>query len=240
MLYLIGLGLNFKGISLEGLEAVKKCKKIYLESYTVDFPYAIEILEKVVHKKIIKLLRPEVESDKLVKEGKKEDVALLIYGCPLFATTHMTLILDCKKAKVKLKTIYSASVFDAIAETGLQLYKFGKIASMPTWQESFEPDSFIDMVIENKSIKSHSLILIDIGLKLDFSLKQLEIACSRKKLNLEKFIICSSLGTENSKLFYGNIHELKKLGKKVKSPYCFIIPGEMHFLEKEAIERYTI
>ena len=38
MLYLIGLGLNEKSISLEGLEAVKKCKKVYLEGYTVDFP----------------------------------------------------------------------------------------------------------------------------------------------------------------------------------------------------------
>ena len=39
MLYLIGLGLNEKGISLEGLEVIKKCRKVYLEEYTVNFPY---------------------------------------------------------------------------------------------------------------------------------------------------------------------------------------------------------
>ncbi|KKM86908.1 hypothetical protein LCGC14_1274180 [marine sediment metagenome] len=46
MLYLIGLGLNEKGISLEGLEAVKKCEKVYLESYTAEIPYSKEDLEK--------------------------------------------------------------------------------------------------------------------------------------------------------------------------------------------------
>ena len=39
MLYIIGLGLNFDGISKFGLGVVKKCKKVYLENYTVDFPY---------------------------------------------------------------------------------------------------------------------------------------------------------------------------------------------------------
>ena len=51
MLYLIGLGLNEKGITLEGIDAIKKCKKIYLEGYTVDFPYPITKLEKVIGKK---------------------------------------------------------------------------------------------------------------------------------------------------------------------------------------------
>ena len=46
MLYIIGLGLNEKSISLEGIEAIEKCEKIYLESYTVEFPYSFEELEK--------------------------------------------------------------------------------------------------------------------------------------------------------------------------------------------------
>lgn len=35
MLYLIGLGLgDEKDITLRGLEAVKKCEKVYMEAYT--------------------------------------------------------------------------------------------------------------------------------------------------------------------------------------------------------------
>ena len=117
MLYLIGLGLNEKGISLEGIEIIKKCNKIYLENYTVDFPYSVKTLEKVIGKKIISLARVEVESERLVNESKKENVCLLIYGCPLFATTHISILMDCLKNKVEYRIIYSASVFDAISES---------------------------------------------------------------------------------------------------------------------------
>src|SRR3989344_689853 len=130
MLYLIGLGLNERGISKEGLLALEKCKKVYLEGYTIDFPYKIDEL-KLGKNKIITLGRNEVESERLIKEAKSVNIALLVYGSPLFATTHISLILDAEKSGVRTKTIYSASVFDALAETGLQLYKFGKIASMP-------------------------------------------------------------------------------------------------------------
>jgi len=37
--YLIGLGLDLKSISVDALDIIKKCKKVYLEDYTVDFPY---------------------------------------------------------------------------------------------------------------------------------------------------------------------------------------------------------
>ena len=236
MLYLIGLGLNERGISLEGKEAIKKCKKVYLEGYTVDFPYTLNKLEKVIGKKIVKLDREKVEDNSILGGVDKKNIALLVYGSPLFATTHISLLMEAEKQNIKIKIIYSASVFDAISETGLQLYKFGKISSMPKWQKSFEPDSFLEFVEENKKIKAHSLILIDIGLGLSDSLNQLEISIQRRKTNIDKLIVCSNLGTEKSKIFYGNIRELKE--KKIVSPYCFIIPGEMHFLEKEAVERF--
>jgi len=222
MLYIIGLGLNEKGISKEGLLAIEKSKKVYLESYTVDFPYKIADLH--LGKKIVKLKREDVESEKLIKEAKSKKISLLVYGSPLFATTHMSLILDAEKAGVNVKIIYSAGVFDALGETGLQLYKFGKIASMPKQDNS----DFLKYVKENQKIKAHSLILVDIGLSYKESLRRLQVK--------EKIIICSQLGTEKSEIYYGKIDKLKN--KDVKAPFCFIVPGELHFLEKEAIERF--
>jgi len=238
MLYIIGLGLNEKGMSVQAIEAIEKSKKIYLETYTVDFPYTINKLEKIIKKKIIKVDRKIVESDFLIKEAKKQDIALLVYGSPLFATTHSTLIMDCKKQKIKTKIIYSASVFDAISETGLQLYKFGKISSMPAWKKNYEPVSFLDYVIENQKINAHSLILVDIGLEFNKAVKQLEIACNKKNIKINKLIVCSNLGTNKSKIFYNTISNLKN--KKITNPFCFIIPGKMHFLEQEIIEEYMI
>jgi diphthine synthase len=150
----------------------------------------------------------------------------------------MTLLLDCKNENVKTKIVYSASIFDAISETGLQLYKFGKISSMPRWQKNFEPDSFLEFAEQNNSIKAHSLILVDIGLNFDNALNELELASNRRKFKLDKLIVCSNLGTSKSEIVYGKIENLKK--KKIISPYCFIIPGEMHFMEKESVERFEI
>jgi diphthine synthase len=237
MLYLIGLGLNEKGISLEGIEACRKADEVFLEGYTVDFPYSKQELEKIIGKKLNVLKREEVESDKIVNLAKEKDIALLIYGSPLFATTHIALVQMCIEKKIKHKIIYSASIFDAIAETGLQLYKFGKTTSLPKWTEKHKPTSFIDVIKENQSIKAHTLLLVDIGLEFSEALKQLEKS-DDGEIKLKEIIACSNLGTEKAKIFYGSIEKLKK--KNIEKPFCFIIPAEMHFLELEFLENFKL
>ena len=237
MLYIIGLGLNVDGISKYGLSVVKRCKKIYLENYTTDFPYTIGELESVVEKKIIPADRKFVESFELIDKAKKMDIALLVYGSPLTATTHISLIQEAKKCKLRHKIIYNSSVMDAVAETGLQLYKFGKIASMPKFNEkkNFTPDSFMKIIQENNSINAHSLILIDIGLEFQEALKQLKESSKKYKIKLDKIILCQSLGTKYRKISYKSIKKLKEY-KNVKKPYCMIIPSKLHFMEKEVLE----
>ncbi|HTY43924.1 MAG TPA: diphthine synthase [Patescibacteria group bacterium] len=231
MLYLIGLGLNEKGISKQGLGAIKKCKKVYLENYTVEFPYSLKELEKAIGKKIESADRNFVESmNELLEEAKKHDIALLVYGSPLTATTHISLIEEAKKKKIKYEIIYNASVLDAVAETGLQLYKFGKIASIP----NFQADSFIEIIKQNLSIGAHSLILADIGLEFKDALDRLERAAKKERINAKKLIVCSMLGTDNSKIYYKEFSELKKI--KIKAPYCIIIPGKLHFMEEEFLK----
>jgi len=235
MLYIIGLGLNIDGISKYGLEIAKRCKKVYLENYTVDFPYSIGELGEVLLKKIIPADREFVENFSIIDEAQKKDVALIVYGSPLTATTHISLIQEAKKMDVKYKVIYNASVLDAIAETGLQIYKFGKIASMPAWKKNYEPDSFIKIIKENQSINAHSLILIDIGLDFQEALNQLKASAQKNNLKIKKIIVCQTLGTKKSKIFYKNIEEFEEY-KGVRKPYCIIIPSKLHFIEKEMLE----
>lgn len=238
MLYLIGLGLNLHSISEEALELVKRCKKIYLENYTVEFPYTEHELFEVIGKKIISVDRAFVESLKIIDEAEKMDVALLVYGSPLTATTHITLLQEAKLSGIKTKIIYNASIFDAVAETGLQIYKFGKIASMPKWEKNFTPESFIDIVKENNSINAHSLILADIGLKFPDVIKQLKIAAKNHNLSLSKIVVCQALGTKNHKILYRDISEVENF-EGVKAPFCIILPGKMHFVEKEFLEGFA-
>ena len=235
MLYLIGLGLNEKNLSIQALEVLEKCEKIYLEDYTVEFPYTKDNLEEVINNKITIVNRQfmEEKAKNIATESKKAEIAILVYGSPLTATTHVSLLQELRKNKVKYKIIHNASVLDAIAETGLQLYKFGKIASMPKWQKSFKPVSFMEVVKENQSIKAHSLILVDIGLEFHDAMKELEIS-AKNKVKIDKIVVCSRLGTEESQILYGKPLNLVK--KKVKAPFCIIIPSELHFMEKEFLE----
>ena len=237
MLYLIGLGLNVDGISKYGLEVAKRCKRVYLENYTVDFPYTIGRLSEIIGKKIIPANRDKVEGLSLVDEANRLDIALLVYGSPLTATTHITLLQEAKRLGVKTKVIHSASILDAVAESGLQLYKFGKVASMPAWKESFTPNSFMEIVQDNQKINAHSLILIDIGLDFPNALKQLEESVKKHKIKLDKIVLCQSLGNRYQKIFYRNVKDLKEFDS-VKKPYCIIIPSKLHFMEKEVLENF--
>lgn len=233
MFYLVGLGLDLEGISKEAFEICRKADKIYLENYTAEFPYPVEKIAEVVENKIIPLTRIMVESESFIEEAKEKDIILLVYGNPLLATTHISLLLKCKKEGIEYRVLHNASIFDAIGETGLQICKFGKTASMPKWQENFKPKSFISLIKFNQTIKAHTLILVDIGLTFPGALRQLGKAC-RNKTKLEKIIVCSQLGTKEGKVYYASANEL--FGAEVYAPFCFIIPTELHFLEKEFLE----
>lgn len=236
MLYIIGLGLSHKGISLEGLEIAKRCKKVYLENYTVDFPYSVKGLKDLVGKNVYPADREFVESFKIIDDSAKKDVALLVYGSPLMATTHIALVQEARESKVKCRVIHASSILEGVAETGLQLYKFGKITSMPKWQKNYSPDSFIKIIKENQSIKAHTLILSDIGLTFKESLKQFEKSLKDKSIKIKKIIVCSVLGTAKKRIIYRKIEDLKE--EEIINPFCFIIPGKLHFSEEEFLKRF--
>ena len=232
MLYIIGLGLDVNGISLHGKKILKSgnLDKIYLENYTVEFPYSTKELEKELKIKVTEAGREFIESEKIVEEARNEDVVLLVYGSPLGATTHISLVNSAKKQKVKYKILYSGSIFDAVAECGLSLYKFGKTTSLPRWQNNYKPTSFIEVIKENQKINAHTLLLVDIG--LSFENAKIELIESDKIFEKEKVIVASQIGIK-SRFYYGKLNEIPK--DKIKAPYCIIIPGEMSEVEEESL-----
>ena len=226
-LYLIGLGLTTRGISLHGKKILKNVDKIYLESYTVEFPYTKKELEKELKIKTLEADRAFVESESIVEEAKEEDVVLLVYGSPLMATTHISLLNACRVERVKCSVLHAGSVFDAVAECGLSFYRFGKTASLPSWKENYEPKSFMDIVSDNKKIGAHTLLLIDIGLDFDRAREQL-IESGLK----EKVVVCSRLGVR-SKFYYSSLEDVDS--DRVKTPFCVVIPGKLEEYEVEAL-----
>ncbi|MEM2017825.1 MAG: diphthine synthase [Candidatus Pacearchaeota archaeon] len=230
MLYLIGLGLDKEDISLKALEALEKCEEVYLETYTTTLPYKISELENIIKKKIIILGRDKVESDFLVERARKHNVALLVYGDPLSATTHFALLEDAKKKRIKAEVIHNVSILNAISNCGLSLYKFGKTTSLPRWQENYKPTSFYDVIKENLSINAHTLLLVDPGLSLKEAIEQLNKADKDNLLKNKNIIVASRVGTSKEKILVGKISKL--LRKKVEEPFCLIVPAVLNFFEK--------
>jgi len=117
-----------------------------------------------------------------LSKAEKSKIALLVYGDSLSATTHIQLILECKKREIPYKIFHNASIMTTIAETGLSLYKFGKTTSMPNWKEhTNKPTSFMNYIKDNQSISAHSLVLTDIGLEINNAITQLLESSEKEK-----------------------------------------------------------
>jgi len=164
-LYMIGVGLNdAKDITVKGLEAVKKCDVVYLESYTSILQCSIKDLEKLYGKKIIAADRNLVEKkaeSTILKDAKTKDVAFLVIGDVFGATTHTDLKLRAIDAGIKVNVIHNASILSAVGITGLELYKFGKTTSIPFDNKDIETP--YDVLEGNKKLGLHTLFLLDLN-----------------------------------------------------------------------------
>lgn len=240
-LYLIGLGLdNEQDISLKALNLIKKCNFIYLESYTSKLSCEIKDLEKLYNKKIILADRKmvEIEAEKtLLKQAKEGNVAFLVIGDPFSATTHADLFLRAKQLKIKTEIIHNTSIINAIGETGLELYKFGKTVSIPFQKDVKSP---IDIYSQNQNVNAHTLFLLDLDPINNKFLTINEAAeyLSKHIKKTTKAVAIQALTTKDQKIVYASLEKLQK-EKFTVPPYCIIIPSKhLHFAEEEMLEQW--
>jgi len=238
MLYLIGLGLSDGDVSLKALDAMKKCDAIYCELYTSHWMGDLNKLSKTIGKKIDVLERGKVESEFLITDAKNKNVALLIPGDPLTATTHMQLIMDAKKNNVQTEIIHASSIYTVIAESGLQLYKFGRATTLAMPQQNYFPESPYDVIAENRKMGLHTLVLLDIPTTARKGIEVLLELEDRKKKGIirDDMIACCRLGSTQKVIRCGNADSLIKDKELDATPAVLLIPGKLHFAEEEALE----
>jgi diphthine synthase len=250
-LHLVGIGLaDEKDITLKGLELVKKSELVYLESYTSKLSVPVASLERLYGKKVHLADRKTVEvdaEDVLLKPAMTKDVTLLVVGDALSATTHLDLLMRAKQLKIPTSVVENASVLTAVGKTGLQLYKFGKTASVPFTHDNYEPETPYVILEENASIGAHTLLLLD--LRPDENkfmsvadalryLQKLEIRRGRGLVKDTTLVVgCARLGSSDEKIVAGKVKDLLK--KDFGGPvHCLIIPGKLHFVEEEALQQF--
>jgi len=250
MLYLIGLGLyDEKDISIRGLEILRECDEIYAEFYTNRW---CGNLKNLGLKKARVLIRKDIEEnpgENVLKNCKGKKVALLVPGDPMIATTHIDLVLRAEKLGVSVEIVHSSSVCSAISETGLQAYKFGKTASIAFPEKDYFPESFYNVLKENLELGLHTLMLLDVKSEENrfMSVNQaieilLEIEDKRGDgvfTEKTRCVGCARLGSRRRVIKEGSAHDLLNCDFGLP-PHCLVVPGELHFMEEEALVRFRI
>ena len=249
MLSIIGLGLDFRDISLRAMDAARKADVLLLEAYTSFLPDGyVEYLEKEAGKKAAPLKRQDLEDNvkTTVGRAKDMDVALLVPGDPLVATTHHLIINTARKLGVEVAVFHSASAFTAaIGESGLDLYKFGPTATVPFWHRNYEPTSFLDVVDRYLRNGEHTLLLLDVQqeqhrpMSISEAVGILKGAKAKRGGGLIrdglKVIVLANAGREDRFADYLALGEAeKKLGKALSGKaLSIIVPAKMSFAEEE-------
>jgi diphthine methyl ester synthase len=248
VLYIIGLGLSDQeDITIKGLEAVKRCSKIYLESYTSKLNCSIQELEALYKNKIILADRDMVESradSTILADANNTDVAFLVIGDIFSATTHVDLWMRAKELSIETRFIHNASVITAVGETGLQIYKFGKTTSIAFPTDNWRPETAYDVLKENLTQGLHTLILLDLQPEKDKFMtvnQAIEILLDIEKKRDEKIFTgetlcvgCARLGSDDPTIIYGKAWALLNLifGDPL---HCLIVPGKLHFIEEHIL-----
>ena len=248
-LYLIGIGLNDeKDISVRGLEAVRACDAIFLESYSSLLNCSIPNLERFYGKRIVAAGRKLVEqSEEILDAAARGNAALLVIGDPWGATTHIDMMLRCRAKGIPFKVINNASIITAVGITGLQIYKFGKTTSVPYPDKNFRPETSYEVINQNKLLGLHTLLLLDIRPDLGKFMTVseaidilLEIESRKKQGVFTQETLCVGCARIGSGDFVVKVAAAKDL-KKIdfgKQPHCLIVPGELHFVEEEALRQW--
>ncbi len=230
-LFLIGTGVAFD-LTLAGIEALKSCDRAFIEVYTNPIePESIRRLEERIGRRIEPIGRERLESPYLAETAKKTDVCLLASGDPLTATTHITLVLEARQRGVPVKVIHNSSIYSAApARAGLQIYRFGKTATLVNPRPNYKPTSSLDVIRNNLKMDMHSLVLLDTEPSPMTAKAALEMLAE-----FEKVVVLSRVGHDDEKISYGSPAGLEKL-ELGRPPFTVLVPARLHPVERDFLD----
>lgn len=268
VLFVIGLGLgDERDITVRGLEAVRSCKRLYLEFYTSILGIDNSKLSEYYGVPVIEADRYMVESEaeQILESAKEENIGFLVVGDPLCATTHTDLIIRARQKEIRVEVIHNTSVMGASASCGLQLYQFGYTVSIPLFEGTWRPgNSFYDRIKYNTEGGMHTLCLLDIKVKepdyanhkggklkylpprfmsINVAISQLlEVEEDRQEGYCKADLMAvgmARLGQPTQKIVYGSLAQLATVdfGPPLHS---LALVGEVHPLETELLEYFQV
>jgi diphthine synthase len=247
-LVFVGLGLNDeKGITVKGLEETRTADAVFMETYTSRMPdFSMVRFEQMTGKKVQLIKRQDLEEDDgkvILDAAKVGKAAFLVPGDPFIATTHVTLRIDAEKAGIKTRVVHGISIMSAIVSlSGLHNYKFGKTVTVP-FADNFSETPY-NVIAQNKKLGLHTLCLLDLRaaenryLTINDGLKLLLEVEAKKNMGIitpaTPALGIARAGGDNPVLKADFVEKLAAYDFG-EPPFSLIIPGDMHFMEVDAL-----
>ncbi len=255
MLTLIGLGLyDEKDITLKGIDAVQKADRVYIETYTSTLTGTnLETMQEIYKREILPLTREDIElhaEEKILDEAKERDIAILIGGDPLIATTHVDLRIRARDMGIPVKIIHAASISSAaISLSCLQNYKFGRSTSIAFPQRGIVSEAPYDALKINTQHGLHTLMYLDVTdetntehpnqhMTINQAIEQLQILEEKRDENLIKEdtlgVGIARAGSDEPHVHADYLSGLRDYDFGPPQ-HILVIPGKLHFMEGEAL-----
>lgn len=247
-LVFVGLGLNDdKGITVKGIEEAQSATAVFMETYTSRMPdFDMQRFEAAIGRKVQLIERRDLEEEngkQLLDAAKAGKAVFLVPGDPFIATTHVTLRIDAEKAGVKTRVVHGISIMSAIVSlSGLHNYKFGKTVTVP-FRDNFSETPY-NVIAQNKKLGLHTLCLLDLRaaenryLTINEGLRLLLDVEAKKQLGAvtaqTAALGIARAGGDNPVLKADFVQNLVDFDFG-EPPFSLIIPGDMHFMEVDAL-----
>jgi diphthine synthase len=242
----VGLGLGYKGISIEGIEEINSADAAYVEYYTTPHePQLLKELQRATGKQLIVVDRDFVEDgNRILSEAKEKKVVLAVLGDPMIATTHDELRARAIRNGTETRIVHAATIASAAASaSGLHSYKFSQEVTV-TRETVNRLTQAYHILHQNLLEGAHTLLLLEYDVQSGEGVTPTEAIAGlllaegnfkRGVVGGDTFaLVLSRLGRSDAGLSAGDFTELsrKEYGEP---PHSVLVPGKLHFTEVEAV-----
>jgi len=149
----------------------------------------------------------------------------------------VSLLVDAARRRIPAKVVHGSSVFTAIAETGLSLYRFGWTITVPL-PEKGPVDTVLRALKENAEHGLHTLLLLDLDVPADEYLTVPEAITRLEESGRfpmsTLMVAVARLGSDTQIIRADTAMNLRAADYGYP-PYALVVPGRLHFLEEEAL-----
>ncbi|MCS7117939.1 MAG: diphthine synthase [Thaumarchaeota archaeon] len=244
MLWLIGLGLGSRGyVTDEAWRAMSRSSTVYLDTYTsfIDDDL-LNAIRDGVGDRLVMAERATLEerSRELINRAADEDVAVVVPGDPLVATTHSSLIVEACRSGIPWRVVHGVSILSAaISRSGLSPYKFGRTVTLPRGAEVEVLRGIWKVVMTNATLGLHTMVLLDTaggGLTAQEAAEMLLESADRSDadgaLKDAPVVYGARIGMKEEKVGVVRLGALKHLDLP-PPPHVLILPAELGPGERE-------